>query len=271
MLLGLSAALLAAVLFGVLAVVQAAAIRRHSLVSWPILGVVGGYVVGWLLHLVAIAELPLYLAQVSVSSSLVITALIASSVMGEPLHTHQWAAVVAMVAGLALLAISAGPLGTSSFSSRTTVAIYALLVANAVAGWLVWRWRGDWSGVLLGVLSGAAYAGSPVASRALVDFSWDVDTLATALSIGMFGALGFVLYSVALRRTSVTAATAPSVLLQTAIPAVVGLFLFEDQVRQGWWPAALAAFLVSIAAGIVLCGAESRLDLLEVDEVAQPS
>jgi hypothetical protein len=134
---------------------------------------------------------------------------------------------------------------------------------NVLLGWLAWRWQSSWSGVALGILAGTAYGGSPVATRALVDPTLDLNTIAPALSIGMFGALGFVLYSSALKRTSVTAATAPLVLLQTVIPAVVGLATFGDGVRDGWWPAALVAFAVAVSAGIVLCGAEAKLDLLD--------
>src|SRR5215218_9325870 len=87
--LGLTAALLAAAIFGCVAVAQAAVIRRRGMLSPPMVGVLVAY-------LVAIGELPLYLAQVGVGASLVVTALVASFVMGEPLALHHWAAVAAM-------------------------------------------------------------------------------------------------------------------------------------------------------------------------------
>jgi drug/metabolite transporter (DMT)-like permease len=271
-LLGLSAALLAAAIFGCVAVAQAAVIRRRGMFSSPMIGVLLAYLVGWLLHLVAIGELPLYLAQVGVGASLVVTALVAGFVMGEPLSGRHWAAVAAMALGLTLLAVSAGDVGSSEFSTTTTTVLYVLLGTNALLGLLVWRWGGDLSGVVLGILAGTAYGGSPVATRSLVDPTLDVHTIAPALSIGLFGALGFVLYSAAMKRASVTAATAPVVLLSTVIPAVVGLATFGDEVRSGWWPPAVLAFAVSVVAGIVLCGAEARLELLEesIDDVEEP-
>lgn len=266
MLLGLAAALLAAALFGVVAVLQAAVIRRSGLLSPMMLLVVGIYLAGWLLHYVAIARLPLYLAQVGVGASLVVTALVASSVMGEPLRPRQWTAVVAMALGLGVLAVAAGSVGTSEFSTTTTVVLYVLLAANALLGWLAWRSRSSLGVVALGVLAGTAYGGSPVATRALVHPALDAETIAPALTIGLFGGLGFLLYSAAMKRGAVTAATAPVVLLSTVIPAAVGLAAFGDEVRAGWWPAAVAAFVVSVAAGVVLCGVEARLDLLEEPE-----
>lgn len=271
MFIGLAAALLAAVLFGAIAVVQAAAIRRHGLFSLIMLGILGVYLAGWLLHLVAIARLPLYLAQVGVSASLVVTALLAAFVMGEPLRGRHWVAVVALVGGLAMLAVAAGPVGSAGLTGRATLVLYGVLLLNALLGWAAWRHQGQHAGVLLAVLAGSAYGATPVATRALVDFAWDLTTLASGAAVGLFGALGFVLYSAALRRTSVTAATAPLVLLQTAVPAVVGLVVFDDGVRSGWWPVAVAMFVVSVVAGFVLAGAEARLDLLPLDQTEPAS
>jgi len=251
------------VLFGVVAVFQAAVIRRDGLFSARMLVVVGVYLAGFVLHVVSIAHLPLYLAQVGVGSSLVVTALIASSVMAEPLELSQWVAVGGMAVGLGLLAIAAGPVGKSDFSAVGTAVLYGWLLVNAVLGWLAWRSRGEPGVVALGVLAGAAYGGSPIATRSLVDFSWQPHSVLPALSIGLFGLLGFVLYSAAMKRGAITAATAPVVLQSTVVPAVVGLVGFGDQVRAGWWPAAIAAFAVSVAAGAVLCGAEARLEHLE--------
>jgi drug/metabolite transporter (DMT)-like permease len=272
-LLGLVAALVAAAMFGVVAVVQAAVIRRRGLINPQMLLVIGIYLVGWLLHLVAIAQLPLYLAQVAVGASLVVAALVAAFVMGEPLLLRHWAAIGAMTVGLGLLALASGSVGHSDFSTTTTVVLYVLLVVNALLGWMAWRWGSGWSGVALGVLAGTAYAGSPVASRSLLDFHLAASTIAPALTIGLFGGLGFLLYSGAMKRTSVTAATSPVVLLQTVIPAIVGVITFGDEVRAGWWLPGVFAFAVSVAAGVVLCGAEARIELLEemVDGVDQPS
>lgn len=258
----MSAALLAAALFGVIAVAQAAVIRRRGLFSPVMLWVLAAYGVGWLLHLVAIAQLPLYLAQVGVSSSLAVTALVAAFVMNERLHAAQWAAVAALVLGLAVLAVAAGDVGDADFTSRTTTVLYSLLLLNALLGWLAWRWRSPLSGVTLGVLAGTAYGATPIATRALVEPTIDLDALLTIISVGLFGAVGFVLYSAALKRTTVTAATAPQTLLQTMIPSVVGLVAFGDQVRAGWWPVALVAFGGALLAGFVLCGVAARLEML---------
>ncbi len=260
MLLGLVAALAAAVLFGVGAVVQAVAARRHGLISPLMAVVVAMYCLGWALHLLAIARMPLYLAQVGVAVSLVVTALVAALVVGEPLRPRHWSAVAAMAAGLAMLVVASGAVGSHDFDTVTTASLYVVLVVVLALGLAVVRRPGLGGGVLLAGLAGVAYAGSPVATRALVDFAWDLDVLLPALTIGLFGLLGFWLYSVAMARTSVTAATAPVVLLQTVLPAVVGVVAFEDLVRPGSWPLALVGFATSTVGALVLTTAQTTLE-----------
>jgi drug/metabolite transporter (DMT)-like permease len=259
MVIGLGAALLAAVVFGVAAVIQAVAARRHGLVSLLMVGVALTYMVGWGLHLVAIAYVPLYVAQVGIAASIVVTALIAARVVHEPLATRHWVAVVAMVCGLALLVGAAGHVGDHRFTDDRTLALYVGFVLTLLLGVAAMQLRGERSGVLLGVLAGVAYGGSPIATRSLVDPAWNRETIAPAITIALFGVLGFWLYSVALQRASVTAATAPLVLLETLVPAVVGIAVFGDGVRAGWWPVALLGFALSTGAALVLCGTHAAL------------
>ena len=263
MVIGLGAALLAAVLFGGGAVVQAVAMRRRGLISWlmALVGLIYG--VGWLLHLVSIALVPLYVAQVGIAASLAVTAIIAATVVHEPLGTRHWVAIAVLVGGLAMLAVASGDVGTHRFEREDTIALWLALLVVLVLGLVAMRVQGHRGGVLLGYAGGLAYSGSPVATRALVDPAWDVETIAPALTIGLFGLLGFVLYSLALRRTSITAASAPLVLLQTVLPAVVGVVAFEDTVRAGWWPLALVGFTASTLAALALRDAEARLEHLE--------
>jgi drug/metabolite transporter (DMT)-like permease len=220
--------------------------------------------VGWGLHLVAIAFVPLYVAQVGIAASIVVTALIAARVVHEPLATRHWVAVASMVVGLALLVGAAGPVGDHRFTDDPTQALNHGFALTLLLGLAAMRLHSERGGVLLGVLAGVAYGGSPIATRSLVDPAWNRETIAPAITISLFGVLGFWLYSVALQRASVTAATAPLVLLETLVPAVVGLAVFGDGVRSGWWPVAVIGFTLSTGAALVLCGAEARLQELEV-------
>jgi drug/metabolite transporter (DMT)-like permease len=270
MVIGLGAALGAALLFGIAAVAQAVAARRSRILS-PLMGVVGMiYVLGWCLHLVAISRLPLYVAQVGIAASLAVTAVLAARAVDEPLERRDWTAIGAMAAGLGLLVAAAGHVGKHHFHTGFTVALYVALLAVLVVGFAAVRARGPRSGAVLGVLAGVAFAGSPIATRSLVGPHLDVRTVAPAVSIALFGLLGFWLYSAALRRTSVTAATAPLVLFETLVPSVVGVVAFGDSVRSGWWVVGVIGFAVATLGALELSGAESRLEDLEVEGLPEP-
>lgn len=263
MVIGVGAALGAALLFGVAAAVQAVAVRRTRLLA-PMMGWVAlAYLLGWMMHLVAISRLPLYVAQIAIAGSLVVTTLIAAHVVHEPLAARHWVAVAAVVGGVGLLVTASGGMGSNLFDQERTLTLYVAVVVTLLLGLGAARLRGERSGLVLGVLGGIAYAGSPIATRSLVDPAWDWETVAPAITIGLFGLLGFWLYSLALQRTSVTAATAPLVLLETLVPAAVGVLVFGDQVRPGLAPLALTGFLLSTLGALVLCGAESRLEHIE--------
>jgi drug/metabolite transporter (DMT)-like permease len=269
MVIGLGAALIAAVLFGVAGVVQAIAARRHGLFSWMMVAVGVIYLLGWGLHLVAIAYVPLYVAQVGIALSLVVTAILAATVVGEPLALRHWLAIATMVLGLVLVVVAAGPVGSTHFETERTLVLYLGSGMTLVLGLAVSRYEGPASGVILGVLAGIAFGGSPISTRALVDPHFNAETIVPALTVVSYGLTGFWLCSLGLRRAAVTAVNAPLILLETLVPAVVGVAVFDDKVRAGWWPVAIFGFVLSTLGALVLCGAEARLEDLETPQLEQ--
>ncbi len=256
MVIGLGAALLAAVLFGVAAVVQAIASRRHGLFSWMMVGVGVAYLLGWGLHLVSIAYVPLYVAQVGIALSLVVTALLAATVVGEPLALRHWVAVGTMVGGWRCWSLAAGAVGQQRLRTERTLLLYVGSAVTLVLGLIAIRYQGERQRLS----SSASSAASRTADRRsrpapLVDPDLDAETIAAcAHGRRPYGLLGFWLCSVALRRASVTAANAPLMLLETLVPAVVGVPVFNDGVRAGWWPVAVGGFVLSTAGALVLAG-----------------
>lgn len=255
---GLIAGVTAAVLFGVAAVVQARAVRSDtggtqglgSFVRWAVrtpwmMAVVAAYLVGFLLHAVAIWLLPLYLAQASIALSLPVTAL-ASARLSEVLSRSGWLGITAVTGGLVLLAVGAGSAGEvvegPGFAFSLVVALSALLVLG-----LLTRGAGA---VTLGALAGLGYAGSALAVRG-VDLPLSPAITASALAVPAYGILAFWLYSLALDRALVSTATAPMITAQTFVPALVGLVWLGDGVREGWG-AAIGVGLVLATAGTVL-------------------
>jgi drug/metabolite transporter (DMT)-like permease len=268
--LGLSAALGAAVLFGIAAILQAVGSRKVPTESELDPRRLGGFVAALLkqpaflgalaLNLAgfALRLLPLYLAQAGIAVSLVITALLATRLMSDRLSALEWSAVIGVCVGLGLLAVAAGDAGDSAQHHGLTIGIIIGLVTIAVLGAVASRSQHGVSTALLGLLAGLGYAGVAISARLLQDGSMsELVRSPTLYTLPISGALAFILYSLALQRGSVTLATTPMIALQTITPAAVGVFVLDDAVRAGWWPAAIIGFLLSAAGSVVLVRFES--------------
>jgi drug/metabolite transporter (DMT)-like permease len=82
----------------------------------------------------------------------------------------------------------------------------------------------------------------------------DLVGVAAGLSVGVYGLLGFWLYSVALDRAPVSTASAPLIVTQTFLPAFIGVAFLGDGVRPGWWLGIVVGLVLSTAGAIVLSG-----------------
>jgi drug/metabolite transporter (DMT)-like permease len=278
--LGLGAALTAAVLYGIASILQAVGSRKVSsssglspktlvrLLRQPaFLAALGTTMFGFLFHLAAVRTLPLFLAQTGIAVSLVVTALLAVRLFGDQLTRVEWGAVGGVVVGLVLLSSSAGSAGTERASHWLTIGLFATLVAMVIGGLIASRSRGIVSTAVLGLLGGLGYAVVGISARILPDFSiGDLLSSPATYSLGLGGGLAFLLYSLALQRGAVTAATTPLIATQTVTPAVVGVLLLGDSVRSGWWPGAVLGFLITGVSAIVLVRFEGVREV-EEDEV----
>lgn len=275
MALGLLCALGAALAFGVGALLQAVSARREQttagvdfrllvrLLRHPVyIGAVVLYLGGFVLHLVALRTAPLFLAQAVISSSVAVTAVLAARTVGAPFGRVEQVAVVAVCAGLFVLAVAAESHGTVT----TTTGERALLLVAAglvvVLGQVVGRIHTEWAAVGLSLLSGCGYAVVALAGRVVPDLS--VGTLLTdpaTYALVIAGVTAFLLYSTALQRAGVLATTSALIVTQTAVPAVVGVVWLGDSVDAGWGVAAVAAFGVAIAGVVALSQRDSLAEL----------
>jgi drug/metabolite transporter (DMT)-like permease len=273
-LLGLGAALAAAVFFGSASIVQATAVRRIprtsglstrlvvELLGQPLfLLAMAMNLVGFSLHLVALRSIPLFLAQAGIAASLAVTALLAVRVHDDELERADWAAVVGTCVGLALLAASSGSVGDETASDTFLIGLYAALAVLATGGFLASRMQGPVSTELLGLLAGFGFAGVSVSARVLPGLApATVVAAPSAYALATSGALAFLLYSVALQRGSVTGATAPMIVSQTVTPAAVGVLLLHDGIRPGWIPIAAIGFVVTGLGALQLARFEQTVE-----------
>lgn len=269
--LGLAAALGAALSFGLASILQARVaaetaavagidprllvrmLRRPAFVAALVLNLAG-----FVLHLVALRALPLFLAQAGIAASIAVTAVLAVLVLRVRLGPVGWAAVGAVCAGLALVAGAAGPAGEERGSAAVRAFVVIAVLGVALAGVLAARVQGRPGAVLLGLSAGLGFGLVGVAARLLPDLT--VTTLladAATYALLAAGAVAFLLYVSALQRASVTTVTSAMVLTQTALPAVVGIALLGDHVRPGWALPALLGLALALAGTSVLARYEA--------------
>jgi hypothetical protein len=259
MVIGLLAGVVSAILFGVAAVVQAAASRAlgtrgNSLTgfvthAWRdplLLGVIGAYLAGFVLHAVAIALTPLYLAQATISLSLPITAWVAARRLEEPLRVRGWSSIACIVAGLILLAVSAGAAGESQRSGRFVLGIW---IGVLMMGMFAWRGRHS-PPVVLATVAGFGYAGSALAVRGVADLGWA--SIITGMAVPGYGVMAFWLYSLALNRSSAAGASGAVIVYQTLVPSIVGLLWMGDGIRAGWLSGVVGGLVLALSGAVVL-------------------
>lgn len=266
MLLGLAAALAAAVVFGGSSILQAVGSRRVSSSSGFHVRTVGRLLrqpafvaavllnlLGFVLHLIAVRALPLFLAQAGIAASLAVTALLAVRFFHDRLSSAEWGAVAAVCLGLALLTAAAGETGEDRATGPMSVALFAVAAVMVAGGLAASRARGLASAAVVSLLAGLGFANTALAARLLPELSVSsVLGSPVAYALPLSGVLAFLLYSLALQRSSVTVATAPMIVLQTALPAVVGMLLLGDTVRSGWAVGALVGFVLTAAGSVAL-------------------
>jgi hypothetical protein len=256
---GLVCGLTSATVFGVAAVVQAAAVRhfdthqpglvgfvRRSVHDTRSLVVVAAYLVGFVLHAVAIWLLPLYLAQALVAMSLPVTAL-ASRRVESALSRRGWLAVALVTGGLVLLSLGAGEPGSIEVDGVFAAAVWAGVVLLGVATLV----SGRLSGPVLGLVAGLGYAGSAVATRG-VGLPVDLVVVVVALAVPSLSVFAFYLYSLGMELTAVPATSASMVVAQTFVPSAVGVAFLGDGVRDGWWPTVVLGLLLAMLGASVL-------------------
>lgn len=279
MLLGLLAVVAAAGVFGAAAIAQATAARSVPLSSAVDPRLLAGLLsrpafwlaialnlVGFALHVTALRLLPLFVAQAGISASLAVTAVLAVRLLGDSLGRIEQLSVMGVCVGLAMLSIAAGETGRSRpDGAMTAVLLAGVLVATALGVWAS-RTTGGWAVTVLGCVAGAGFAAVTIATRLVPDLTpAALVTDPAAYVLVLSGAVAFLFYSLGLQRARVTAVTAPLVVVQTALPAVIGIALLGDAIRMGWVPFAVGGLLLTGGCAIALGRFEAPQD-----KVTQP-
>jgi drug/metabolite transporter (DMT)-like permease len=274
MLASLTAAIVAAVFYGIASVMQSVAAHEASnrppadadaggvdpgllprmLRQWRFLVSLCLDTLGFIAQLIALQRLPLFAVQAIVAANLAVTAVVASWLIKASLSWREWAAVTGVVAGVGLLGSSAGAEGASQAGAMFKLALIVAVAAVGLCGLAAARLLRDPARTLaLGVVAGFGYGMIGIAARVLNGF--EPLTLLrdpAAYAVVAAGIVSFVFYATALEGGSVTVATAAVVLAETLPPAVIGVVFLGDKTRPGLEPVAVAGFLFAVVSAVML-------------------
>ncbi len=221
----------------------------------PYLAGLGLDLVGWVLVLVALQQLPLFAVQAISASSIGITVLLASVVLKTKPNRPQLASIALMAAGLVALALAAAPDDPEPVERGFVVAVWIAIAFVAAAGAVAPRLaKGDKAASVLGIVSGLGYGGTAVCARALEADGGIGDVLRDPLTWAIipYGILGIAFYAAALERGSVAVATASQYASETLVPSIIGLVFLGDHAREGLGWLAASGFVITLAAAVAL-------------------
>ncbi|WP_356948544.1 DMT family transporter [Mycobacterium simiae] len=210
---------------------------------------------GFVLQVLALRLVPIYVVAAALAASIAVTALVSVWVLSARLSRAEWAAVGVVCLSLAALAAAAGPghfrHGPAGLGWALIGVVAALFLGGAAAGWLRDRERA----LALGLAAGTGFGVVEIGVR-LVD---EIDPTKAAFyanpalyAAAGGGLAGFLLFTSALQRGSVTTTVAAMVVGETIAPALVGVVWLGDTARPGWGWLVIVGFVVAVAATLLL-------------------
>ncbi|MEN0129189.1 MAG: hypothetical protein AAGC49_07090 [Brevundimonas sp.] len=264
---GLVTAFAAAICYGVAAVLQAIAARSTASVegldprllvrlarSWRYLLGVGLDGLGFVLSLVAVQSLPLFVVQSILASFLAVAAVLGALFLGMALTRTDKVALALVVLGLALVGASAADEVPTSVSGSGPWILLGATLALALAAIPLARIPGARGATALGLVAGLGFGATSIAARMLPSPLTPSSVLASpaAYALALAGLVALLSYSIALQRGTVTQATAPLVVAETVVPALVGVLVLGDETRPGWAGVAVAGFVLAVVGSVAL-------------------
>ncbi len=257
---GLLCAFAAALAYGSASILQAIGARRAAAAGSTLSGLAAQpiYYLGLALDgagfvgaVVALHFLPLFLVQAVTASSVLVTAALATLVLGARLGRGGMLALGTAVLGLVLLALSAQAEEAVALPSVWQWVVLGGLAPIALLGWWASRNRRP---AVVALAAGLAFAVVAISARSLdlPDPLWHVlgDPLLWSVAAG--GIVGTLLFAVAVQIGEVTRISAITFTSETVLPAAVGLLFLGDEVRTGFGPVAALGFVLAVGGAIAL-------------------
>ena len=216
---------------------------------------------GWPLEIVALLLAPLTVVQPCLASGLLVLLWLGVTRLGERPGTREYAAVTAIVAGVAGVAWAA-PDRTTDHAASWAIALSLALVALPIFAPYLLRGRRSAAGTLAVVSAGFGYAWTAIASKLLTDELSDGTVLIAAIWLATAAASeGLALLSEmsALQRRPATHVAPVMFAVQVLVPVILAPLIFgEEWSTTPLDGVALVAFmLVALAGTVLLAGSKA--------------
>ncbi|HEX3734240.1 MAG TPA: hypothetical protein VHU86_03705 [Solirubrobacterales bacterium] len=210
---------------------------------------------GWPLEIVALLLAPLTVVQPCLASGLVVLLWLGVTRLGERPGAREYAAVTAIVAGVAGVAWAA-PDRTTSHAGTSAILLALALVALPVAAPYALRSRASAAGLLAVVGAGFGYAWTAIASKLLTDELAAGTLLIAVVWLATAAASeGLALLSEmsALQRRPATHVAPVMFAVQVLVPVLLAPLIFgESWATTPLGGVALVAFMLLALAGVIL-------------------
>ncbi len=205
---------------------------------------------------VAARFLPLFLSQTIVSANLVVTALLGTILLNIALHTRDWISIWLVVLSLCLLGLSsAHHTGGGESATFHWELFVATLGLSGLALICVYR-LGRHAAIAGGAAAGLLFGMIAISVRILdgVDPFEPVELITdpAAWSIAVAGATGFFVQTVALQVGAVNGVTAVLVVGETAGPSLVGVLFLDDTAKPGLGWLAIVGFVGAVIGAVLV-------------------
>ncbi len=215
---------------------------------------IGGVIGAALFQALALANGPLSLVQPLFILELPFALMIAVPLLHRRLSPAAWQAVAAVVAGLGLVLLSAAPSGARSYASMERWIPVLVLCLGAVAVAVVAARPGRPPLFRAAVLGSASAISNALTAALLKSAMGTLDDDGFTAFLGAWQTYGFVVTGItavlllenALQAGPLAASQPALTIGDAALSLVLGVTLFGETIRTGWWllPELLGAALV---------------------------
>jgi drug/metabolite transporter (DMT)-like permease len=269
-LLGLAAAIVAAILFNVGIALQAIEARRSPkslslkvglvgyLLQRPLwlLGAALG-IVGFGPQLVGLAYAPFAVVQTALTAGLALLLFIAVRYLGEHVDRTALVGVALLIAGVALVSWGAPAHSETHRAALRAILVVAVTAVIAFSPFLLRRF-GIGHGVLLAIASGVGFAGTNIATKLASDdiskSQW-ANAGGWGIVVAVLGVCATVTSMSAIQRSAAAMVVPVSTGVQTFLPIVLEPLFLHEHYRSFWTQLLPVAAGVAITlAGVTLVG-----------------